>query len=1574
MMQSEKKTGHTLPMKTCLSIFLFFFLSLGVSTLAYAQVSVPTTEKEYFKEGRSRMKQGKLDGAIEMFEAVLSKNESHTPSYLSLGMIYTRKNLLDLAIEAFESAVGVNKNLLAGQLLLGQSYAAKGLNQKAKEAFEQVIVIKPDYPRGHLLLGILYETEGNISEAMKRYRHVTSFKGKTAESKQAQNRIEILIKRGKLFFDEGKDAINTGDVAQAEDAFRGALEIDPDDTLILYYLGRISKDKNHMDEASSFLRRALEIKPDFLSARLFLGETYEAKGEFGRAIREYKTVRAAVKNPDDKNGKLARQKLKQIGETEGIAKIVQAFLRKGAEYLEKGELTKARTEFLVAVVFLPDLVYAHHNLGLIALLKGELRLAERRFKRVIQINPTHLPSRIGLGESYERQRKVPLALEAFREAARLYPIHEAPRLALAELYEKEERIAEALEVYHQVIDFTEEASAGKKVAQSRIDFYENRFHVDFSSTSITYDSNSNQTQQPVPEIESNVSLGLIYFLKKRERFRISLRLAVSTKLFHRTQVFFINEGISLVSLWNLPNYILVQGFDFDTGRSGGPQIPNEKSFSSTSYKAEVIKFRAIPSETHLHFDLQRLKLTNNPIFNSNKRTLRLSLFQNLKMNRTNFGRLGLSYTFLDNDINANDQRRRSLALSINYSRSILPSLSGTIGFTQRAVRFRHPDSLPLSRGEIQRRRNEFTSLNLGLSYQPQPGVSLFLGYVKQKNRSNLPTAASIDPLSLNVGQDVAAGADPSASIADGHVASLGDYERELFIFGASAEMDLTQPYPRWGNFQKQVSVALTVGYFRPSLKNLNAIIADPKRVIIQDPNHLLPSNPDFVSQDKNISTGSINGDLSNGVEIEWEMKPRHALVFSLSEWQNETVARDTVPLLLSPTGGTILVPRSARYNLAVNQVALTWRYSFFNEPGAGRFYMNIGLFGGAFSSLTIDSLMKVTNPPLGNPFASMGSLEARSTSFTTRFGFGGAFFIRSWLSLGLEANYLFAEAAKLEVKREFPASFSDLVGVQGLTPNACQRRADTRVGGDTLSFIDCEDDQVIERSGAKVLKLRLDGYDAKLILRFHFGEGIVGKTAFERLMGWDDEGEKKSLSEWLFPSSVRENLRINGVLKNETAYRIKQPISFTKSLFLFRLNSRYALSRQVSITARTRSFYDAIYDLVDIDTISPRRFPNTVLTQIPQNPTSEQIDSINIENSRSVDIVRHRFEFREVFLDINLKNVDFRIGRQIVRWGVVTGARVTDEINPFDFSEFILRETDDRFIPLMMLRTNYFHGDSRFELIWIPEIVPHRPAPKGSEFEQFEILTGFKPTKSFLDSDLSIHPEAFENSELGLRMMQSFNGFELSLTGFYTWDDFPTSFRSLSGNASGGFGGAVRAPDFFPEQRRIMIFGTTLSKSLGRFVVNAEYAYVFDKFFGTLLTIADINPTLGEAQRNYMKYAVSLDFTYGGVDLSFSFLQQYILHWNSSILQDRVDTVGSLFSRKAFMNERIVAQTLILYFINEDDILLRPLIETRLSDNVKFRFGADFFIGDRGERVGEFDFIGFFKDSDRFYLEIIRSF
>ncbi|MFQ5544148.1 MAG: DUF1302 family protein, partial [Nitrospiria bacterium] len=860
------------------------------------------------------------------------------------------------------------------------------------------------------------------------------------------------------------------------------------------------------------------------------------------------------------------------------------------------------------------------------------------------------------------------------------------------------------------------------------------------------------------------------------------------------------------------------------------------------------------------------------------------------------------------------------------------------------------------------RKNMLSTASLRLSYQIQTGPSFFVRYLWQKNHSNLPSAAPIDLASLSTGQ----------------AESLGSYQRSIFTFGATVNSDLKRPYPRWKNLGKRLSVSLTTGYFRPSLKNLNRILADPQRVIIEDPNHLLPSNPDFTSDEKNLRVSGIGGSTSIGFETEWEFSKKHGLVFSVSEWQNAAVAQDTIPLLLSPTDPAIFVPRFARYNLTINQYFLSWRYSLLNKREKGRFYFDFGLLGGTTSTLRMDALVKVQNNPVGNPFVSLGSAEARGNSFLTRLGIGGSVFIRPWFSVGLNINYLWGNVARLTVKREFPADFRIIpAGLPGLTDNACFRLVDTQIDGELLVEAQCQRDEVKEGTQLRPLKIGLDGFAANLAFNFHFGDGVAGKTAFEKWMAlkFDDE-------ETAFSRRWTSGLKIDGSLKSETAYRIHQPVSFTKALTLFRFNARTPVSGKSELTARFRGFYDAIYDLVDIDTISPRRFPNTVLTTLPAIPTPEEVAAVNINNSRNVSITRHRLEMRELFLDLHYNHLDIRLGRQIVQWGVVTGSRVTNEINPFDFSEFILRDFEDRFIPLMMVKADFYNTDDRLEFIWIPEVVPHKPAPSGSEFEQFQILDGFKKPKSFLDSSLSFDLSAFGNSEFAVRYIKSFLGYEVAFSGFYAWDDFPSSFRNISGG-SGGFG-AAPGVTFSPRLKRVTTLGTTFSKNFGKIVLNAEYAFVFGKFFGTLLEVvpsetsntgtAAQNPLQGELQREYMKYAVGLDFSLFSTPLSVQILQQFILDWNRSILQDRLDTVAALFVRKAFLNEGLVIQMLTLYFINEADFLFRPVLEARLTDNTKLRFGSDLFIGDRGSNVGEFDFIGFFKDSDRLYLELIYSF
>lgn len=447
-------------------------------------------------------------------------------------------------------------------------------------------------------------------------------------------------------------------------------------------------------------------------------------------------------------------------------------------------------------------------------------------------------------------------------------------------------------------------------------------------------------------------------------------------------------------------------------------------------------------------------------------------------------------------------------------------------------------------------------------------------------------------------------------------------------------------------------------------------------------------------------------------------------------------------------------------------------------------------------------------------------------------------------------------------------------------------------------------------------------------------------------------------------SRIGSDLTWGGYIRNETAFRFVTPTGLDKVLNIIQLEGRYRLAPKIQLSGRLWAAYDAVYDLESIDTISPRKGPDTILLD---NLTPEQVAQLDPDNVRDVEEVKRRIELKELYLDMNFKNFDLRIGRQIVRWGVVEGARVTDEINPLDFYELILRDIDDRYIPLFMVKANLYLGADSFEAILIPEVRGHRPAPRGSEWEQFQFLPNIeKPPHAWQN-----FPKDIDSTEVALKYTHVFTGFELSGSYFYTWDDFPSSFRTIAGL---GVFGIAPSVDFVPRYNRLSIYGTTFSKTFSDFVLNAEAAYVDGKNFGT--RFGDLLSTpQGETQKDYVKYAVGLDLYALGMDISPAVIQQYIIDYDNAIIQDKLDTVAALFLRKQFIHNVWTGNLLLLYFVNDNDWLIRPRTMYNITDRLRLSFGVDIFQGKIGTGLpGEFHFIGFFNNNDRVFWDITYSF
>jgi hypothetical protein len=289
----------------------------------------------------------------------------------------------------------------------------------------------------------------------------------------------------------------------------------------------------------------------------------------------------------------------------------------------------------------------------------------------------------------------------------------------------------------------------------------------------------------------------------------------------------------------------------------------------------------------------------------------------------------------------------------------------------------------------------------------------------------------------------------------------------------------------------QWSFALTVGYYNPRLGTLNDVLEDTSVTILQDPNFLLPRNLEFPFEQRNLSVPGIEGGAVYGVDAVYHAGGPHSFALSFSGWHGETFGQDMIPLFLRSDLQSIQVPRSARYNLVLDQLFLEWRYHMLRDSKGKGVYLNVGLVGITFAYLTMDSLVNVVDPLGVVNFASVSSDESSGWGYTTRFGVGADYPITSWLSIGGRANYVLGTIRDMSVTRHFSAGFPEFPAPQPLSiqPGVpLPQLFFTPRDGDTLTYAPVTTIQDIQEEVGtrRNLALELSGWEGLIDLRIHF--------------------------------------------------------------------------------------------------------------------------------------------------------------------------------------------------------------------------------------------------------------------------------------------------------------------------------------------------------------------------------------------------------------------------------------------------------------------------------------------------------
>lgn len=445
-------------------------------------------------------------------------------------------------------------------------------------------------------------------------------------------------------------------------------------------------------------------------------------------------------------------------------------------------------------------------------------------------------------------------------------------------------------------------------------------------------------------------------------------------------------------------------------------------------------------------------------------------------------------------------------------------------------------------------------------------------------------------------------------------------------------------------------------------------------------------------------------------------------------------------------------------------------------------------------------------------------------------------------------------------------------------------------------------------------------------------------------------------------SSFMSKFNVTGYLKNETAYRFDEPRSITKIRNIAYINASRFFGSSVKFNFSGWAYYDLVYDLIDYETVSAR------FVREEEQPL---VFVENLAQEKDTPVA----EVRELYVDIFLDNTDIRIGKQFVVWGVLEGVRVTDEINPLDFRELILPDLLDYRIPLWTFRFDHYVPFGKFQFLWIPEVRFHEPAPRGSEWELLQKV----PNTRF--------PDRFglRESEVGLKFTTEIFNTEVSLSYFYTWDDFPVIFRNVRLDSA-------EDPVFFPTYTRMTMYGATFVKPVGITIVKGEFAYVPDKYFGVSSVDEDGDAFLDESgavKKKHIRWGLGIDVNLWGADISPAFVQWVILDYEDKLIQDHFDSSFNLFVRKVLPEQSAVFSLLFIRLLSLNEMYMKPKITFNITDRFDVAVGLDLFWGKKSRFgpesqsgavanlntvVENAQFLGNFSDNDRVFTELKYTF
>lgn len=193
----------------------------------------------------------------------------------------------------------------------------------------------------------------------------------------------------------GNALVKQGRIAEAEESYELALQIEPADAAAHYNLANLRALQGDLDRAAQHYQDAIRISPDFAEAFNNLGNVLLRRGAPADALVQFRKALEISPNRSEFHFGLAT----------ALARA--------------GNIEEAIVRLQRAIEIQPDFPEAHHRLGMVMAAKGQMDKAVDQFRLALRTKPDFAEAHESLGRALAELGKRDEAIGHYQEALRI---------------------------------------------------------------------------------------------------------------------------------------------------------------------------------------------------------------------------------------------------------------------------------------------------------------------------------------------------------------------------------------------------------------------------------------------------------------------------------------------------------------------------------------------------------------------------------------------------------------------------------------------------------------------------------------------------------------------------------------------------------------------------------------------------------------------------------------------------------------------------------------------------------------------------------------------------------------------------------------------------------------------------------------------------------------------------------------------------------------------------------------------------------------------------------------------------